>query len=154
MNVWEPFDVQILDIFGLQWTLVAFYSSIWCPFLIQKKLFANMRILVLFVWLKFHFNSRFYEFFRSILEEGGLVQVSKITFRQLFCYFLTFWSHFVDIVTLWQACVYIVDDEQSQIIFLTSYMDSFPPSKFLLVLVLVDYHLYAIDLWNKIMWFF
>jgi len=44
-NVWEQFEVQNPDIFGLHWTLVAYFFFIQCPFLINKNL-EKLHILV------------------------------------------------------------------------------------------------------------
>ena len=56
-------------------------------------------------------------------------------------------------LNLYRTYVHTVDDEQIANLCLSTSGTIFYPSKFLLILVLVDYHLYDMDLQNKILWF-
>jgi len=106
LNFWEQFEVQNPDIFGLQWTLAAYFFFIQCPFPIRivVKVAHTSLVCVAKIW-----------------DQSKKLWVTKKHFirrrfsqRCVFCnYFLTFQIHFANSMRqsndiFFHQCIYMM----------------------------------------------
>jgi len=88
LNVWKQFEVQNLNIFGLQRTLAAWFFFIQCPFLI--KFFEKVAHTSLFCVVKIPYQSKKLWVSKKHFSRRFSYRCNYCNFS---CYFLTFWSH-------------------------------------------------------------